>query len=456
MTEREIHERITAAYEAETPDLLSRIEASCRDTDVEGDVKPEVARRARVVSVGGILQRAAAIAACFIFLISGILIGRIPTPTVEGSTAAYIYLDVNPSIQLAVDENDKVTSCTPSNEDAEAVLTDLSLVGVDMNTALSAIVGSMYVNGYLTENNNSILISVESESEDVADSLIARTTERVNAVFEKSAMSCSIIAQSVISTDELKARAKENGVSVGKMHLVDKMANVLDNPDEIDINELVDMTIGELNLMYSTAHKNNDGGDGGIDSGEAPRFDKDVVSGSLNGYKTSEDAKAAALSHLSLTEADVKSIVARAIVKRDGEGRVMVYSVWVVPNDYSAVHELTIDCVSGEVLSSTSHTIGLGDIFEGLGDIRIPGLDIDIDRDDGHKDEPDDEHGMMGGEQDDDKHGAPDNEQGEHGIEGSEDGEQGTHDAPSHENGEHGGWNEPEQPEEGEHTEPRH
>lgn len=439
MTEQEIKDRIRESFREQTPELLERIEASLEQMSVDSPSAPEdrsaaqeveatkapsapeQQKRARVIPVGAILKRAAVVAACFIFLLCGILVGRIPAPVPAAEAAAYIYLDVNPSIEIAVDESDRVTACTPANDDAREVLSELSLVGVDMNTAISAIVGSMYVNGYLTESSNSILISVDSSDEAKTTELISKTTDRINSVFEKATMSCSIIAQSVTATEELIQKAAEKGVSIGKMHLVNKMADILDNPDEIAPDELVEMSIGELNLMYSTAHKG--GEDGGAGEGK-PSFDKDVVSGSVNGYLTTEDASRAALEHLGLTEAEVKSVIAKAIAKRDGNKRVMVYSVWVVPKDYSAIYELTLDCVDCEVLSEKTHSIGLGDLLSGLGGlggIDLPESIIKPEREDENdmqkEESPSIDNGPEGGEPTDDKSAHGGHEQPEAGGE---------------------------------------
>ncbi len=89
----------------------------------------------------------------------------------------------------------------------------------------------MYVNGYLTEDSNSILISVDGKDEETTDTLLSDITSKINTVFENSGLECSIIAQSVKVDDDLKQIAQENGVSVGKMHLVDKMVGGMDDFD---------------------------------------------------------------------------------------------------------------------------------------------------------------------------------------------------------------------------------
>ena len=62
-------------------------------------------------------------------------------------------IDVNPSIELRVNQNEKVPACVPMNDDAHAILADMGdgedLKGAKLDVAVNAIVGSLVRNGYL-------------------------------------------------------------------------------------------------------------------------------------------------------------------------------------------------------------------------------------------------------------------------------------------------------------------
>ena len=66
-----------------------------------------------------------------------------------------IGIDVNPSIELSVNRNEKVLQANPLNEDAETILDDMNLKNVDLDIAVNALIGSMVRNGYLSELDNS-------------------------------------------------------------------------------------------------------------------------------------------------------------------------------------------------------------------------------------------------------------------------------------------------------------
>ena len=82
-----------------------------------------------------------------------------------------IGIDVNPSIELSVNRNEKVLQANPLNEDAETILDDMNLKNVDLDIAVNALIGSMVRNGYLDELDNAILVTVSNENEKKASSL---------------------------------------------------------------------------------------------------------------------------------------------------------------------------------------------------------------------------------------------------------------------------------------------
>lgn len=278
---RDLKSKIIEAFECETPDLRERIIASCeKEAQLPGlDAQADfVSKPARLPKKGAVLKWAAACAACLVLFVSGLLTGLLipdgegdPIPPAEA--AAFVYLDVNPSVELRVDSENNVLECLAANDDAEELLASLKLCGVDMNTALTAITGAMYVNGYLSIDSNSILVSVDASDDEATSALLTDITENINTVFEKSTLECSVIAQGVKVNDELKQRAEENGVSVGKMHFVDKVISEMGAFSDEDVSDLVNMSIKDLNSMYSDKPGSDKPVDGKPD-GDTPDADK--------------------------------------------------------------------------------------------------------------------------------------------------------------------------------------
>ena len=55
-------------------------------------------------------------------------------------------IDVNPSIELEVNRQEKVLRATPLNDDAQTILDGMKLEGVNLKTAVNAVIGSMVQN----------------------------------------------------------------------------------------------------------------------------------------------------------------------------------------------------------------------------------------------------------------------------------------------------------------------
>ncbi len=368
MKKRELKRKITEAYRAQTPDLRSDILASCEQEAQEPRRLPSQARKQPGFNLA--FKRVAAVALCLMLFISGLSVGLfIPSSEqVELPAAAdaetFIYLDVNPSIELRMDKDSKILECIATNDDAMAIIAGLKLEGVDMNTALTAIVGSMYVNGYLSENSNSILVSIDTRDENKTDTLLTSITDKINTVFEKSRLECSIIAQSVKVSDELKQRALENGISVGKMHLVEKMVGAIDELGNDDAPKLADMSIKELNLIYSTRPDKGDKED---------LFDKDISHGEIGGFMKQDDALASLLTSIGKDITGIEHYEVKISLEYGNGFPRIVYRLIIKFKHDDAIYEFKVGCENGEIIKS---------------DVRIPSNDDPKDEDGDEKKHP--------------------------------------------------------------------
>ena len=81
----------------------------------------------------------------------------------NGRVESVIGIDVNPSIELSVNRNDKVLKAEPLNSDAEEILDNMDLEHVDVDIAVNALIGSMVRHGYLSDLDNAILVTVAND-----------------------------------------------------------------------------------------------------------------------------------------------------------------------------------------------------------------------------------------------------------------------------------------------------
>lgn len=329
MNDDQLKQEIKAEYEKIVPDLKARVLTSCKNTEQDACV---VSRNSgfRVW-----LKRIAVCVACLLFFVGGAFVGfYLPTTPTTVEAETIMFLDVNPSVEITLDEDNKVLNVLALNDDAGEVLKGLQLKDVELNTALNAIVGSMYIHGYLTSEANSILVSIDTKHDENMNGMLEYVTDKINKVFEKTDLECSIIAQGVDVNNDLKNRAKEQGVSVGKMHLIDKLkqnewfANY-------DIEDLTSMQIKDLNHIYSSFDKDEQ--------------NSDVTSGNVSGYISKQDAIDHILKHLQLSKNDVEFIEVLAMPNFSGLEINIKYCIRLKKKGDSKTCFYDMDCKTGEI-----------------------------------------------------------------------------------------------------------
>lgn len=339
---KDLKNAIKKAYESETPDLRESILCACENEEQATDVPSCQPAVAIAKKQPYLLRWIAAVASCLILFAAGILVGTIlPKSNPVAITETCVYIDVNPSLELTLDEDNTVISCTAANSDAEIILNGMSLEGVKLKTALNAIVGSMYVNGYLTSDDNSMLISVDTNDADNTGVFLSYITNQVNEVFANSEMECAIIAQGVKVDDDLKRRAEDNGVSVGKMHLLDKMVDSMNGLSQNNISELANMSIKDLNLIYS-ANPIEDG---------KPK--DELISGSVSVGITKEEALNAVLNKIGKTIDEAEEYHVFILPSKLGEAKA-VYAVTLKLFGDGNVYKYEVDYHTKEVTSAPS------------------------------------------------------------------------------------------------------
>jgi len=93
----------------------------------------------------------------------------IDTTNLNNATT-FVTVEINPSIGLALNNNDVVTQAFSINFDGSKVLTNLDLVGVNFNTALTSLIQSANTKGFIS-STDAILIGIESNNESKLNSL---------------------------------------------------------------------------------------------------------------------------------------------------------------------------------------------------------------------------------------------------------------------------------------------
>lgn len=183
---------------------------------------PNLVRKRPILMTSIASACAAAVILLFVMLTGPGGLGGPGQPVV----AAYITMDINPSIELSVDADEVVLEARGLNEDGAAVLAELSLRGVPLEEAADMIVDRAaeldYLEKYTELGAGTILITstnVLEEQETEEEELLERVTQRVKqTMVAKHPEEAQVFeVESLAAPNELRVEAEKNGVSVGKL-----------------------------------------------------------------------------------------------------------------------------------------------------------------------------------------------------------------------------------------------
>ena len=235
MTDQELERRLRQALDAAAPDDLDGVLSRCAPrAEAVVPFRPRRKSHARAL-----------IAACLTLVLvggtGGVFYQR------ANAVASVVSLDVNPSIELKVNQKEKVLSCTPLNQEAEAVLSGMGggadLKGAKLEVAVNAVVGALVSSGYLDSLSSAIMISVEDQDQDRAARLRQELTGTVDSVLQSQSSGAAVLSQTVDASADLDQQAREYHISTGKANLVNQ---VIAQNASLSFDALAKLTVEEL------------------------------------------------------------------------------------------------------------------------------------------------------------------------------------------------------------------
>ena len=236
MTNEKMEQRLASAVEKTAPNDVNGVLSRCetrKGTVINMPIMKTAKRKWTIL-----------VAACLAVVLlagGGVLYQQ------ANAVASVVSLDVNPSIELKVNSSEKVLVCTPLNEDAKAILADMSngadLKGAKLDVAVNAIVGSLVRNGYLDSISSAIMISVEDNDTARAEKLQRELTSTVDGVLQTSEAKASVLTQTLTQDAGLTQQARENSISTGKAALVNRVLAL--NP-ALEFDALAKLSVEEL------------------------------------------------------------------------------------------------------------------------------------------------------------------------------------------------------------------
>ena len=175
-----------------------------------------------------------------------------------------IDIDVNPSIEIKANKNDKVLEVVAINDDGVQILDGMDLKNAELKVAVNAVIGSMVKKGYFSELDSGILVSVENKNEAKAERIRKEIVQDIDAQFEQNNILAPVINQAVdpSHSDDADKFAAEHKISYGKalfiLNLVKKDASLnADALAKLDIYEIAKLVRGRENKELVEIFRSN-------------------------------------------------------------------------------------------------------------------------------------------------------------------------------------------------------
>ncbi len=193
----------------------------------------------------------------FLIIIIIILIGVVVWGTFfylnKRNAVSFITIDINPSVELALNEKNQVIEVLPLNEDADVILSGLKLIGLSIEEASEQIIKAASETGYIEDlsDNNNVIITSTSNDEKIRLYVEKKVIDKLNAYFEKKKIYALVVAKGL--SDELKDEANSYEITYGKMLLVERTISL--NPT-LNKDDLAKMSIKDIQNIIRKHVKN--------------------------------------------------------------------------------------------------------------------------------------------------------------------------------------------------------
>ncbi len=324
MKTSDIERNLKSACAKITPDILDSVLSDC------AEVKPSdkiilTKRRSQKMYKKIIAIAASAVLVLGIGASAGVY-------SANNTVSSTVSLDVNPSVEININKNERVLGVNALNEDGTAIIGGMDFEGSSLEVTVNALIGSMLKNGYLSDVTNSILVSVEGKSVEKSAEIQQKVAGEIAEILSLGGLDGAVLSQTVSVDDNLKKISEEYGITVGKAQLI---SQITAQNAYYTFEDLVPLSINELNLLTMSGGLN-------LENVAAQGQASDKA------YIGRDRAKEIALSDAGVSESDVFDYE----IEMEFEQGVMVYEIEFKCD--GTEYDFDINAESGEIIKKNS------------------------------------------------------------------------------------------------------
>ena len=217
------------------------------DDDFIAEAKPEVITQNKSVKH----RWFALLAACVIF---AIFISIVTPLSLGNKEAGKVTMEINPGVEFTIARNGSVKAVRFLNDDAEDVLSALTLKGHDLRTAIMVTISAYKASGYM-DRNDTVLVSFNKQLNG-NKKLQKSVAENVQAALEETNAVKTVVYVNEEESKETAEIAQKYSVSEGKAKLIEEASKVsgltVDELAQLPLDELIDLQKNVDSKVLST------------------------------------------------------------------------------------------------------------------------------------------------------------------------------------------------------------
>ena len=179
-------------------------------------------------------------------------------PVTPASAEYKVLLDVNPSIEISVSQEDIILDVQSLNLDADAIIEGKDIAGKELSEGVNVLVGELVDKGYISQEANSVLVSIEGAQQEKADKVTEKLSDEIRIGLTEKEVEGSVIVQQLPanSAAALKDVAEQYGISPGKAQMIEQ---IIKKNSLHTYEELAAMSIHQLNVLQHEYYVNHIG-----------------------------------------------------------------------------------------------------------------------------------------------------------------------------------------------------
>lgn len=171
----------------------------------------------------------------------------------EAQGESLLVIDINPSIEFVLDDEDNVISYTFNNADAEIAAGDIDFVGMHYEDAIDTFMNAAVQTGYIdvSTTDNTVIITFGNDDMAVENQLQTQAETRAQNFLEEHKIGGAVLSGQIVY-EELQTLADQYDISIGKARMVQ---SALATDETLTEQELAEMPMNDLMELITTAHR---------------------------------------------------------------------------------------------------------------------------------------------------------------------------------------------------------